>query len=70
MIKKDEATFRYPRPNNLCVNEADLQLMLLEQGKNNHCKVRMADFLLLISTWAILFTADMRDFWMIPEGVK
>ncbi len=64
--KRKDILYVYPDPDRVEINEADLKLKLVEQNKHIRGEVKMTDFLLLVSIWAILFTAELKDFWMIP----
>ncbi|MEA3272607.1 MAG: hypothetical protein U9P90_02980 [Patescibacteria group bacterium] len=52
--------YKYPDPEYIRINEADLKLHLINFAKANKSKITIRDLIILIPAWAVLFTADFK----------
>ncbi len=65
--------YKYPDPDEITINEADLMLKLRDFRRALKNRPTWSDFLVLVPAWAILLTSDFEGFWKIPakqvEGI-
>lgn len=61
--RKKGKAHKYPDPDEIRINEADLMLKLRDFRRALKNRPSWSDFLVLVATWTILFTSNFRGFW-------